>query len=39
MMWLGTRTGDFYGLHHPKFLPDDSIIQDGINVYKRLTED
>ncbi|MFP4548777.1 MAG: M20 family metallopeptidase [Fidelibacterota bacterium] len=39
MMWQGTRTGDFYGLHHPKFLPDDSIIQDGINVYKRLTED
>lgn len=37
MMWLGTRTGDFYGLHHPKFLPDDSIIQDGINVYKLLT--
>ena len=36
MFWLGTRLkGDQkYGLHHPKFLPDDSIIDLGIEAYK-----
>ena len=36
MMWLGTRRNDFHGLHNSKFLPDDEIIQDGIEVYKSL---
>ncbi len=36
MMWLGTREKKFYGLHNPRFLPEDSIIDDGITVYKRL---
>jgi N-acetyldiaminopimelate deacetylase len=36
MFWLGTRQPEEnkYGLHHPKFLPDDSIIDLGISAYK-----
>ena len=34
MFWLGTRTGEQYGLHNPKFFPDDSIIELGIDIYK-----
>jgi N-acetyldiaminopimelate deacetylase len=36
MFWLGTSTGERYGLHHPKFLPDDSIIGTGINAFKEI---
>ncbi|MBN2279945.1 MAG: amidohydrolase [Candidatus Marinimicrobia bacterium] len=39
MMWLGSRTGEFHGLHHPKFLPDDSIIEDGIEVFNLLVRE
>lgn len=34
MFWLGTSTGSKYGLHNPKFLPDDSIIDIGISIFK-----
>jgi len=34
MFWLGTSQGEHYGLHTPKFLPDDSIIQAGTDIYK-----
>lgn len=34
MFWLGTRTGEQFGLHNPKFLPDDSIISKGIDIFK-----
>jgi N-acetyldiaminopimelate deacetylase len=33
MFWLGTRTNEQYGLHNPKFLPDDSIIDKGIDIF------
>ena len=33
MFWLGTRTDAQYGLHNPKFLPDDSIINKGIDIF------
>ncbi len=36
MFWLGTSTGKKYGLHNPKFLPDDSVIENGINIYKEI---
>jgi N-acetyldiaminopimelate deacetylase len=38
MFWLGTRQprSAKFGLHHPKFLPDDSIIDLGIEAYKLL---
>jgi N-acetyldiaminopimelate deacetylase len=36
MFWLGTSTGSKYGLHNPKFLPDDSVIEDGISVFKEI---
>ncbi len=36
MFWLGTSTGEKYGLHNPKFLPDDSVIEIGINIYKAI---
>ena len=36
MFWLGTLRGERYGLHHPKFLPDDSIIGIGINAFKEI---
>jgi N-acetyldiaminopimelate deacetylase len=34
MFWLGTSTGEKFGLHNPKFIPDDSIINLGIDIYK-----
>jgi N-acetyldiaminopimelate deacetylase len=33
MFWLGTRTEAQFGLHNPKFLPDDSIISKGIDIF------
>ena len=33
MFWLGTRTGEQFGLHNPKFLPNDSIISKGIDIF------
>ena len=33
MFWLGTRTDAQFGLHNPKFLPDDSIINKGIDIF------
>ena len=34
MFWLGTRTGEQFGLHNSKFLPGDSIISKGIDIFK-----
>ncbi|MGE5681870.1 MAG: amidohydrolase [Bacillota bacterium] len=39
MFWLGTSSGEHYGLHTPKFLPDDSVIQTGINIYKDILQE
>ncbi len=36
MFWLGTGKGKQFGLHNPKFLPDDSIINTGIEIYKAI---
>jgi N-acetyldiaminopimelate deacetylase len=36
MFWLGTNKGERNGLHSPKFLPDDSIINVGIEIYKKM---
>ena len=38
MFWLGTRQPGIakFGLHHPKFLPDDSIVNLGVEAYKLL---
>jgi N-acetyldiaminopimelate deacetylase len=33
MFWLGTYKGERYGLHNPKFLPQDEIIETGKNIY------
>lgn len=33
MFWLGTSTGEKYGLHNPKFLPDDSVVEIGISIF------
>ena len=33
MFWLGTKTCEQYGLHNPKFLPDDSIIDIGVDIF------
>jgi N-acetyldiaminopimelate deacetylase len=33
MFWLGTRTDVQFGLHNPKFLPDDSVINMGIDIF------
>jgi len=32
MFWLGTSKGDRYGLHNPKFLPPDEVIEIGKNI-------
>jgi N-acetyldiaminopimelate deacetylase len=36
MFWLGTNKGERFGLHSPKFLPDDSIIDVGVDIYKKI---
>lgn len=33
MFWLGTSNGEKFGLHNPRFLPDDSVIELGKNVF------
>jgi len=33
MFWLGTSKGERYGLHNPKFLPPDEVIEIGKNIY------
>ncbi len=32
MFWLGTSSGERYGLHNPRFLPPDEIIETGKNI-------
>jgi N-acetyldiaminopimelate deacetylase len=38
MCWLGTSKGKKYGLHSPKFLPDDDSIDLGIELFKTFLE-
>ena len=33
MFWLGTSKGEKFGLHNPRFLPDDSVIEKGKSVF------
>lgn len=33
MFWLGTSRGEKHGLHNPKFLPDDKIVETGKNIF------
>jgi N-acetyldiaminopimelate deacetylase len=36
--WLGTQQNESYGLHSPYFLPPNSIIDVGIDIYKLILE-
>lgn len=36
MFWLGTSTGERYGLHNPRFLPEDGIIETGKNIFWKI---
>ena len=36
MFWLGTSTGEQYGLHNPQFLPGDDVIEIGTNAFKEI---
>ncbi|GMR25399.1 MAG: hypothetical protein BMS9Abin39_0695 [Ignavibacteria bacterium] len=36
MFWLGTSKGERYGLHNPKFLPPDEIIDIGKNIFRKI---
>ena len=36
MFWLGTSKGEKYGLHNPRFLPPDEVIEIGKNVFKEI---
>lgn len=38
MFWLGTSLGEKFGLHTPYFLPDDKIIQKGIEIYSTILD-
>ncbi len=38
MFWLGTNTGNDVGLHNPKFLPNESVIAKGINIFKTISK-
>jgi N-acetyldiaminopimelate deacetylase len=33
MFWLGTSKGENHGLHNPKFLPDDKVIDIGADIF------
>ena len=33
MFWLGTSRGEHFGLHNPRFLPSDSVIETGKNIF------
>lgn len=39
MFWLGTSEGPRHGLHTSKFLPDDSVIQSGINIFSDILKE
>ncbi len=39
MAWLGTSKGERVGLHNPKFLPDDDVIEIGRKVYQNILEE
>lgn len=36
MFWLGTSKGKKYGLHNPKFLPPDEVIEIGSNIFNEI---
>ena len=36
MAWLGTSKGEHYGLHTPKFFPDDSAIELGVSLFSQI---
>lgn len=36
MFWLGTSKGERYGLHNPRFLPPDEVIEIGKNIFIRI---
>jgi N-acetyldiaminopimelate deacetylase len=36
MFWLGTSKGERYGLHNPKFLPPDDMIEIGKNNFSKI---
>jgi len=36
MFWLGTSKGERYGLHNPKFLPPDEVIEIGKSVFTEI---
>lgn len=36
MAWLGTSKGEHYGLHTPKFFPDDSAIELGVTLFSEI---
>ena len=38
MFWLGTSKGEKYGLHNPRFLPPDEVIEIGKNVFKEILQ-
>ena len=36
MFWFGTSKGERYGLHNPKFLPPDEVIEVGKSVFMEI---
>ncbi|MGA8265380.1 MAG: amidohydrolase [Ignavibacteriaceae bacterium] len=36
MFWLGTSSGERFGLHNSRFLPPDSIIETGKNIFSEI---
>lgn len=38
MFWMGTNKGEKFGLHNPKFMPDDSVIETGISIFRKILE-
>lgn len=36
MFWLGTSKGEKYGLHNPRFLPPDEVIEIGKDIFSRI---
>jgi N-acetyldiaminopimelate deacetylase len=38
MFWLGTSKGERYGLHNPRFLPPDEVIEIGKNIFFKILD-
>ncbi len=39
LFWLGTGRGEHHGLHNSRFLPADSVIEKGVEIFWKVAKD